>query len=141
MSIATAVFPVCLSPIINSLCPLPIGIIESIALMPVCNGSFTGCLNITPGAFLSSGIEKTFPLISPLPSIGFPNVSRTLPQTPSPTFSDAISPDLFTVSPSLIELESPIKTAPTLSSSKLRTKPLTPPPNSNNSPAFALDKP
>jgi len=42
VSIAIAVFPVCLSPIINSLCPLPMGIIESIGLIPVCKGSFTG---------------------------------------------------------------------------------------------------
>ena len=38
-----AVFPVCRSPIISSRCPLPIGTIESTALIPVCKGSLTGC--------------------------------------------------------------------------------------------------
>ena len=38
VSMAMTVFPVCLSPMINSLCPLPMGIIESIALSPVCKG-------------------------------------------------------------------------------------------------------
>ena len=35
MSIATAVLPVCRSPMISSHCPRPMGIIASMALMPV----------------------------------------------------------------------------------------------------------
>ena len=54
---------------------------------------------------------------------------------------EAISPDRFTVSPSLILLESPISTAPTLSSSRFKTNPFTPPSNSKSSPALALDNP
>jgi len=42
VSSATAVFPVSRSPMISSRWPRPIGIIESIALMPVWSGSFTG---------------------------------------------------------------------------------------------------
>ena len=71
-SIATAVLPVCLSPIISSLCPLPIGIIASMAAIPVCTGSLTGCLWITPKAFLSIGRNLSV-FMAPFPSIGFPN--------------------------------------------------------------------
>ena len=41
-SIATAVLPVCRSPMISSRWPRPIGTIASIALSPVCSGSLTG---------------------------------------------------------------------------------------------------
>ena len=50
-----AVLPVDRSPMMSSRWPRPIGIIESIALMPVCNGSFTGWRLTTPGALNSSG--------------------------------------------------------------------------------------
>ena len=40
---------------ISSRWPRPIGIIESIALRPVCSGSFTGWRSTTPGALNSSG--------------------------------------------------------------------------------------
>lgn len=43
--------PVCLSPMINSRCPLPIGTNESTALIPVCIGSLTEILGMIPGAF------------------------------------------------------------------------------------------
>merc|ERR1712121_580998 len=48
---ATAVLPVCLSPMINSLWPLPMGTKLSTALIPVCMGSLTDCLGMIPGAF------------------------------------------------------------------------------------------
>ena len=41
---------------ISSRWPRPIGIIESIALMPVCTGSLTGWRSTTPGALNSSGL-------------------------------------------------------------------------------------
>ena len=44
------VLPVWRSPTINSLWPHPIGILESIAIRPVCNASVTDCLSIIPGA-------------------------------------------------------------------------------------------
>ena len=50
VSIAIAVLPVCLSPMISSRWPRPIGIMESIASRPVCSGCLTGCRTIILGA-------------------------------------------------------------------------------------------
>ena len=47
--------PVERSPMISSRWPRPTFVIESIALMPVCSGSFTGWRATTPGALNSSG--------------------------------------------------------------------------------------
>ena len=44
-----------LSPIISSLCPLPIGNIESMVSIPVSRGVSTGCLSIISGALASMG--------------------------------------------------------------------------------------
>ena len=52
---AIEVFPVCLSPTINSLCPLPIGTKASIAFIPVSNGVRTKSLSIIGGASFSTG--------------------------------------------------------------------------------------
>ena len=49
-STATAVLPVWRSPMISSRWPRPIGTIASMALSPVCSGSFTGLRSTTPGA-------------------------------------------------------------------------------------------
>ena len=54
VSIAMAVLPVPRSPMISSRWPRPIGIIESIALIPVWSGSFTGCRTTMPGATIST---------------------------------------------------------------------------------------
>jgi len=54
VSIAIAVLPVCLSPIISSLYPLPIGTRESTHLSPVCIGSWTDFLGMIPGALSST---------------------------------------------------------------------------------------
>ena len=132
VSIRIAVLPVCLSPIINSRWPRPIGIMESIAFMPVCNGSTTGCLSTTFGAEFSTG-EDFSETIGPLPSRGWPSAFTTLPSNPSPTGTSTTLPVVFTVSPSLISLSDPSKTHPTLSSSRLRAIPKVPPGNSNNS--------
>ena len=118
---AIAVLPVCLSPIISSLCPRPIGIIASIALIPVWSGCLTGCRNITPGAFLSNGRLKSSPFIGPLPSRGCPVGVITLPNKPSPTPREAILPVLLTISPSFISSVGPSNTAPILSSSRFST--------------------
>jgi hypothetical protein len=53
VSIAIAVLPVLRSPMISSRWPRPIGIMLSIALMPVWSGSFTGCRSAMPGATMS----------------------------------------------------------------------------------------
>ena len=66
-----AVFPVPLSPMISSRCPLPIGIMASMALMPVCRGSFTGCLTTTPGALCSTFLYS-LAAMGPFPSRGIP---------------------------------------------------------------------
>ena len=122
VSIAIAVFPVWRSPIISSRCPLPIGTIESIALIPVCKGVSTDFLEITPDATLSICL---FFLVStgPFPSIGCPRAFTTRPSIASPTGTSTTLPVVFTISPSLIFLWSPKSTAPTLSSSRLSTMP------------------
>jgi hypothetical protein len=50
-----AVLPVWRSPMISSRWPRPIGIMASMALMPVCSGSFTGWRSTTPGPGARSG--------------------------------------------------------------------------------------
>ena len=50
---ATVVLPVLRSPMISSRWPRPIGVIASIALMPVCSGSCTGLRPMMPGAWIS----------------------------------------------------------------------------------------
>ena len=139
-SIATAVLPVCLSPIINSLCPRPIGIIASTAAIPVCNGSVTGCLATTPRALRSIG-KNCVDWIAPLPSIGIPNGVTTLPRNSSPTGIEATRLVRLTVSPSLISELSPKRTQPTLSSSRLRTIPITSFGNSTSSLAITWESP
>ncbi len=125
---------------INSLCPRPIGISESITLSPVCIGSLTGWRKITPGAFLSIGSIWEV-LISPLPSIGSPRALTTLPRSSLPTGTEAIFPVRFTKSPSFTSLSLPNKITPTLSSSRLSTIPKTPLGNSTNSETIALVNP
>jgi len=55
VSTATAVLPVWRSPMISSRWPRPIGIIESIAMIPVWTGVSTDLRVITPGAMRSIG--------------------------------------------------------------------------------------
>ena len=69
VSMATAVLPVCRSPMISSRCPRPIGTMASMDLSPVCTGWPTDCLVMTPGATFSMG-EVPSDSIGPLPSIG-----------------------------------------------------------------------
>ena len=116
------------------------GISESIAFNPVCIGSLTDFLGIIPGAFTSTRLFSV-DSIGPLPSIGLPSESTTLPNKPFPTGTSTIEPVLFTVSPSLIEESSPKITTPTLSSSRFNAMPLIPPGNSTISPASTLSKP
>src|SRR4030067_617455 len=78
VSSAIAVFPVCRSPMISSRCPRPIGIIESIALMPVWSGSFTGWRSTTLGA-VNSMLRKWSDPVGALPSPGWPVAVATPP--------------------------------------------------------------
>ena len=55
VSMPMAVLPVLRSPMISSRWPRPMGVIASMALMPVCSGSLTGCRSATPGAMISTG--------------------------------------------------------------------------------------
>ena len=54
-SMAMAVLPVLRSPMISSRWPRPIGVMASMALMPVCSGSSTGWRSAMPGAVDSTG--------------------------------------------------------------------------------------
>ncbi len=83
--------PVERSPMISSRWPRPTFVIESIALMPVCSGSFTGWRSTTPGALNSSGRVSSV-LIGPAPSSGRPSGSTTRPSSASPTGTLATRP-------------------------------------------------
>ena len=78
VSIAMAVLPMPRSPMISSRWPRPIGIIESMALMPVCSGSFTGWRTMMPGA-CDSTLRVVVVLMSPRPSMGRPSASTIRP--------------------------------------------------------------
>ena len=110
---------------ISSRWPRPIGIMASIALMPVCSGSFTGWRSTTPGALNSSGRVSVVSIAGP-PSMAMPSGSTTRPISASPTGTDITWPVRLTVSPSSIFSHSPNSTAATLSSSRLRASPVTP---------------
>jgi len=140
VSIAMVVLPVWRSPMISSRCPRPIGIIASIALIPVCKGTFTSNLSITPGAIRST-ILVFVALTGPRLSIGCPVGSTTLPKSSSPTGTSAIRPVRFTGSPSEMWLSGPSNTAPILSSSRFKAIPYSSPGNSRSSPLMALLSP
>ena len=139
-STATAVLPVCRSPMISSRWPRPIGTIPSIAFSPVCSGSLTGDRSTTPGASRSIGMNRVA-AIGPLPSMGLPSASTTRPSISSPTGTEMMRPVRLTVSPSLISDERPSSTAPTLSSSRFSAIPNNWCGNSSISPAMARSTP
>ena len=84
VSTISEVLPVWRSPMISSRWPRPMGIIESIALMPVCSGSLTPWRSTTPGALNSIG-RKSAVSMGPLSSSGLPSGSTTRPTRASPT--------------------------------------------------------
>src|SRR4051795_3643560 len=124
VSTAIAVLPVWRSPMMSSRWPRPIGIIPSIALMPVCIGSFTGWRCTTPGA-LNSAWRNSDVLISPLPSSGWPSGETMRPSSASPTGISSRRLVRLTVSPSTIFSHGPKSTAPTLSDSRFSARPMT----------------
>src|SRR3954467_2888129 len=140
VSTRIAVLPVVRSPMISSRWPRPIGIIESIALRPVCIGSLTGWRSTTPGALISA---KRLSLVSmsPLPSSGLPSGSTMRPRSASPTGTSRSSPVRLTVSPSTILSQSPNITVPTLSDSRFSARPVTPWGNSSISNDCAFSSP
>src|SRR5262245_9744637 len=139
-SIATAVLPVWRSPMMSSRCPRPIGVIASIAVIPVCSGSFTGWRSTTLAA-CTSRFRRPSSGIGPLPSSGLPSGSMTRPRNPSPTGIDRIWPVCLTRSPSSIWADSPRTMQPIWSSSRLNARPSTPPGNSSSSLAIARGRP
>src|SRR5580765_593922 len=140
VSTATAVLPVWRSPMMSSRWPRPMGTMPSIAFRPVCSGSFTGLRSTTPGASRSIGMN-CFEAIGPLPSIAWPSAFTTRPIISSPTGTEMMRPVRLTMSPSLISVEWPRSTAPTLSSSRLSAMPKMPCGNSSISPAIARSTP
>ena len=132
VSMATVVLPVLRSPMISSRWPRPIGVMASMALMPVWSGSCTGLRPMMPGAWIS--MRRSWTLVSgPLPSTGMPRASTTRPSRPSPTGTERIWPVAFTAWPSWTAPPSPRITAPIDSSSRLRARPRMPPSNSSSS--------
>src|SRR5215470_12048865 len=140
VSMAMAVLPVCRSPMISSRCPRPIGVIASIALIPVCSGWLTLVRWTTEGAWSSSSRRTVFSM-SPLPSSGTPSGSTTRPRKPSPTGTDSTSPVRRTCWPSSTLLKSPRMTTPISRMSRLRARPRIPPGNSSSSLAIAEGSP
>src|SRR3954451_14727979 len=100
------------------------GIIESMALRPVCTGSSTGWRCTTPGALNSAG-RVSEGSMSPLPSTGLPSGSPIRPSRPSPTGISRRRFVRLTVSPSTMCSHWPNSTAPTLSASRFSARPVT----------------
>src|SRR5215469_1236948 len=140
VSMAIAVLPVCRSPMISSRWPRPIGVIASMALIPVCSGSLTFWRCTTDGA-CSSRARSSVPSISPLPSSGTPSGSTTRPRNPSPTGTDSTSPVRRTCWPSSTLAKSPRMTTPISRTSRFSASPRIPPGNSSSSFAIAEGSP
>src|SRR6478672_4173298 len=140
VSIAIAVLPVWRSPMISSRWPRPIGIMPSIDISPVWTGSVTGWRWTTPGALNSAG-RVCVVATSPASSSGRPSGSTMRPSSSSPTGIRSRWPVRLTVSPSTTLSHSPKRTAPTLSSSRLSARPVTPCGRSSISSAMQLSRP
>src|SRR3954451_24190441 len=125
---------------ISSRWPRPIGIIPWIDIRPVCTGSVTGWRWTPPGALNSAG-RVCVVATSPLSSSGRPSGSTMRPSSSSPTGIRSRWPVRLTVSPSTILSHSPKSTAPTLSDSRLRARPVTPCGSSSISRAMQRSRP
>ncbi len=127
VSMAMAVLPVWRSPMISSRWPRPIGIIESMALRPVCSGVSTFWRCMTPGATRSVGSDCAVSM-GPRSSSCSPSALTTRPTSSSPTGTSAMRPVVRTASPSCRCSYGPRMTAPTpssrRSSASARTVPL-----------------
>src|ERR1051326_4424953 len=110
---------------ISSRWPRPIGIIASMALMPVCTGVLTGERRTTRGAMTSTGRAGMLAGSGPLPSIGSPSGFTTRPISSGPTGTEAIRPVRRTSSPSSMSVYGPTTMTPTDSSSRFRAMPMT----------------
>src|SRR3954447_16899431 len=108
------------------------GVMASMALMPVCIGSLTGWRAMIDGAWISTR-RMMAPVMGPLPSTGSPRAFTTRPSMASPTGTDRMRPVDFTVWPSSMPSASPSTTAPMESSSRFRARPAVPSSNSRSS--------
>ncbi len=140
VSVAMTVLPVCRSPMISSRWPRPIGIMLSMALMPVCSGTETLLRSMMPGALCSMG-RVSLVSIGPLPSMGWPSALTTRPIIASPTGTLTTRPVRLTVSPSLMPSSEPSSTMATLFSSRFRAMPYSPFENSTSSFAIHFSSP
>ncbi|CAB4323825.1 unannotated protein [freshwater metagenome] len=111
------------------------GVMASMDLMPVCNGSCTGLRPVMPGAWIS--MRRIWaPTMGPFPSMGSPRALTTRPSRASPTGIERMRPVARTGVPSstaAADSASPRMTAPIESSSRLRARPTVPPSNSRSS--------
>ena len=140
VSDAMVVLPVWRSPMISSRWPRPMGIMESMALMPVCSGSLTGWRSMMPGAGLSMGRNSVVSM-GPAPSMGWPSALTTRPISASPTGTDTTLPVRLTVLPSLIPTSEPSRTMETVFSSRFWAMPYSPFSNWSSSPAMHFSRP
>src|SRR3954451_20929606 len=108
------------------------GVMASMALMPVCIGSLTGWRPMIDGAWISTR-RMVAPVMGPLPSTGSPRGFTTRLSRASPTGTDRMRPVDFTVWPSSMPSASPRTTAPMESSSRFRASPAVPSSNSRSS--------
>ena len=141
VSMATEVLPVFRSPIISSRWPRPMGVIASMALIPVCRGCFTGWRDDdarAPGS--PSACPRSRREGRGRRSAG-PAGRRPGPERPSPTGTERILPVARTSWPSSSPVTSPSTTAPMESSSRLRASAFTPPSSSRISFTATLGSP
>ena len=137
VSIAIVVLPVWRSPMISSRWPRPIGIILSIALIPVCSGTLTLWRWMMPRAIASTG-RISLVSTGPLPSMGAPRAFTTRPSRSSPTGTERASPVRNTELPSwMVSLSDRIATE-TVSSSRFWATPKLP--SSNRSSSLAMQE-
>ena len=137
----TAVLPVWRSPMINSRWPRPIGIIASMALMPVCSGSRTGWRSSTPGAMRSSGL-RCFVAIGPF---AVERHAQRIDHAANQRFAHRHGHDRVRALDGVAFLQlavySPSSTAPTSSSSRFSAMPKTSCGNASISPAMTFSRP
>ena len=140
VSTATVVLPVWRSPRMSWRWPRPIGVMASMALMPVCSGSLTPCRWTTDGA-CSSSARRALGLDLAQPSSGSPSGSTTRPRNASPTGTERTSPVRRTGWPSSMPAKSPRTTTPISVTSRFRARPSVPSSNSSSSLAIAEGRP
>ena len=110
VSIATAVLPVPRSPMISSRWPRPIGIMPSIALMPVCSGSVDRLAVDDAGRLELERQRASRRRSAARRRSALPSGSTTRPISPSPTGTLMTLPVRLAVSPSASSCQSPNST-------------------------------